>query len=248
MQQAKVLETWVGVFVALGMVALFFMAMQVSNLSDIKSDERNFRITARFANAGSLKVRAPVSMAGVRLGRVEAIHFDKDSYEAVVDMRIDSSYDTLPMDTTASILTQGLLGEQYIGLSPGGDTEYLKDGDVVDMTQSAMVLEEVISRFLFSKAEGGDSKPDKAVTDNEKEDLDEVSPPVPKASLNPNAADGRANEKAASKEPKTTPPSVIKPRHDAKQHAADKAEPKAAGSVSGRAVPLPSPPAKKASK
>ncbi|WP_082054169.1 outer membrane lipid asymmetry maintenance protein MlaD [Methyloterricola oryzae] len=158
MQQAKVLETWVGVFVALGIVALFFMAMQVSNLGEIRTDAKNYRITARFSNAGSLKARAPVSMAGVRLGRVESIRFDKESYDAVVEMRIDAQYDSLPADTTASILTQGLLGEQYVGLTPGADSEYLKDGDELELTQSALVLEEVISRFLFNKAEG-DGKP-----------------------------------------------------------------------------------------
>lgn len=174
MQQAKVLETWVGVFVALGIVAIFFMAMQVSNLSDIQSDEKNFRISARFSNAGSLKVRAPVSMAGVRLGRVESIHFDKDSYEAVVEMRIDAAYDTLPADTTASILTQGLLGEQYVGLTPGADTEYLKDGDEMELTQSALVLEEVISRFLFNKAEGGGGKASEEGADESAQDAGEA--------------------------------------------------------------------------
>lgn len=158
MQQAKVLETWVGAFVAMGIVALFFMAMQVSNLGEIRTDSKSYRITARFSNAGSLKARAPVSMAGVRLGRVESIRFDKESYDAVVEMRIDVQYDSLPADTTASILTQGLLGEQYVGLTPGADSEYLKDGDELELTQSALVLEEVISRFLFNKAEG-DGKP-----------------------------------------------------------------------------------------
>jgi phospholipid/cholesterol/gamma-HCH transport system substrate-binding protein len=169
MQQSKVLETWVGLFVTLGLVALFFMAMQVSNLSDLRIDDRSYRVTARFANAGSLKLRAPVSVAGVRIGRITDIQFDKETYEAVVEMRIDPSYDTLPVDTTASVLTQGLLGEQYIGLSPGADEEYLKDGDEIELTQSAMVLEEVISRFLFSKAESGPGKA-KQGAGNEAED------------------------------------------------------------------------------
>jgi phospholipid/cholesterol/gamma-HCH transport system substrate-binding protein len=155
MQQSRAIETWVGLFVAMGLIALFFLAMQVSNLSDIRIDNKGYRITARFENAGSLKVKAPVSMAGVRIGRVSAIQFDKDTYEAIVEMRIEPGYDTLPIDTTATVFTAGLLGEQYVGLSPGGSEEYLKEGDEIELTQSAMVLEEVISRFLFNKAESG---------------------------------------------------------------------------------------------
>lgn len=155
MQQSRVIETWVGLFVAMGVIALFFLAMQVSNLSELKIDDRSYRIIARFENAGSLKVKSPVTMAGVRIGRVSAIQFDKDAYEAVVEMRIEPAYDTLPTDTTANVLTAGLLGEQYVGLSPGGAEDYLKDGDEIELTQSAMVLEEVISRFLFNKAAGG---------------------------------------------------------------------------------------------
>lgn len=159
MQQSKVIETWVGILVALGLVSLFFLAMQVSNLGDLRIDEKSYKITARFENVGSLRVRAPVEMSGVRLGRVSAIRFDKETYEAEVEMRIDPAYDTLPSDTTASVLTAGLLGEQYIGLSPGGSDEFLQDGDEIELTQSAMVLEQVISRFLFSKAEsGGENK------------------------------------------------------------------------------------------
>jgi len=160
MQQSKVVETWVGLFVALGMVGLFFMAMKVSNLGDLQTKDNSFKITARFQNAGSLRERAPVSMAGVRVGRVSAIHFDKETYEAVVEMRIDPEYDTIPTDTTANVLTAGLLGEQYIGLSAGGSDEFLKNGDEIELTQSALVLEEVISRFLFNKAESGSEKKD----------------------------------------------------------------------------------------
>lgn len=155
MHQSKLMETWVGLFVALGLVSLFFLAMQVSNLADVTGDSKGYRVTARFQNVGSLKVRATVSMAGVRVGRVGAIRFDKESYEAVVDLNIDPQFDTIPTDTTATILTQGLLGEQYVGLTPGAESDYLKDGDKIDLTQSAMVLEQVISRFLFNKAEGG---------------------------------------------------------------------------------------------
>lgn len=160
MQQSKVVETWVGLFVALGVVGLFFMAMKVSNLGDLQTKDNSFKITARFQNAGSLRERAPVSMAGVRVGRVSAIRFDKETYEAVVEMRIDPEYDTIPTDTTANVLTAGLLGEQYIGLSAGGSDEFLKNGDEIELTQSALVLEEVISRFLFNKAESGSEKKD----------------------------------------------------------------------------------------
>lgn len=160
MRVTKTIETWVGLFVAAGLVALFFIAMQVSNLGEIRTARGAYTVTARFDNIGGLKVRAPVSMAGVRVGRVSHIGFDNKTYEAIVEMRIDPAFDTLPVDTSASILTAGLLGEQYIGLSPGGSDDRLKEGDELELTQSAMVLEQIISRFLFNKAEGGDKKGD----------------------------------------------------------------------------------------
>jgi phospholipid/cholesterol/gamma-HCH transport system substrate-binding protein len=155
MQSSRAIEIWVGLFVAAGLIALFFLAMQVSNLAELKSNDSSYKIVARFENIGSLRVRAPVSVAGVTVGRVSSISFDNQTYEAVVEMRIDPQYNTLPIDTSASILTAGLLGEQYIGLSPGGAEEHLADGDEIELTQSAIVLEQVISRFLFNKAEGG---------------------------------------------------------------------------------------------
>ncbi|QSA98713.1 outer membrane lipid asymmetry maintenance protein MlaD [Methylococcus sp. EFPC2] len=158
MQQSKAIELWVGLFVGLGLIALFFLAMKVSNLADLKIDDKSYVIKARFENVGSLKPKALVSMAGVQVGRVSAVTFDKDSYEAVVEMRIDPRFDTIPEDSSASILTQGLLGEQYVGVSAGGAPDYLKDGDEIELTQSALVLEEVISRFLFNKAESGAEK------------------------------------------------------------------------------------------
>jgi phospholipid/cholesterol/gamma-HCH transport system substrate-binding protein len=157
MRSSAAIETWVGIFVAMGLVALFFVAMQVSNLGELRTARGSYSVTARFENIGGLKVRAPVSMAGVTIGRVSRIAFDNKTYEAVVEMRIDPAYNTLPVDTSASILTAGLLGEQYVGLSPGGSDEPLKDGDEVELTQSALVLEQIISRFLFNKAEGGSS-------------------------------------------------------------------------------------------
>ena len=160
MQQSKVLETWVGLFVVLGLVAMFFLAMKVSNLADLQVKDSSYKLIARFQNVGSLKARSPVSMAGVRIGRVSSIKFDTKKYEAVVEMRIEPQYNTIPTDTTANILTAGLLGEQYIGLDVGGDTEVLKDGDLVKKTQSAVVLEKLISQFMFDKASGdtGDGK------------------------------------------------------------------------------------------
>lgn len=159
---SRIVETWVGLFVALGLVALFFLAMEVSNLGEITSSQKGYRLTAHFENTGNLKVRAPVSMAGVTIGRVTSIRFDKQTYQAVVDMHIGPEYDNLPSDTSASILTAGLLGEQFVGLTPGGLEDHLKDGDEIELTQSAVVLEQLISRFMFNKAEGKGSKTDKA--------------------------------------------------------------------------------------
>ncbi len=154
MWKQRSIEILVGAFMAAGLVALFFLAMKVSNLSASTNGD-GYQLTARFANVGSLKVRAPVTMAGVRVGRVEGIRFDKGTYEAAVTLRIDSAVDTIPDDTFANVFTAGLLGEQYIGLEPGGSPEFLRDGDEIAHTQSALVLEQMIGQFLFSKAEEG---------------------------------------------------------------------------------------------
>jgi phospholipid/cholesterol/gamma-HCH transport system substrate-binding protein len=151
----RAIEIAVGAFMAAGLVALFFLAMQVSNLSTVEGDG-SYRIKARFHNIGSLKVRAPVTLAGVRIGRVQAIDVDQGTYEAVVTLRIAKRYDRIPDDTFASIFTAGLLGEQYVGLDPGGSDQYLKDGDELVHTQSALVLEQMIGQFLFNKAGEGD--------------------------------------------------------------------------------------------
>ena len=151
MAKRRNVELTVGTFVALGLVALFFLAMQVSNLS-LSTSSEGYLVQARFANVGSLKVRAPVTMAGVRIGRVESVRFDKQTYEAVVSMRIDAAIDSIPDDTFANIFTSGLLGEQYIGLEAGGSPESLRDGDEIVNTQSALVLEQMIGQFLFKKA------------------------------------------------------------------------------------------------
>ena len=151
MAKRHTIEVMVGGFMALGFLALFFLAMQISNLS-LDSTAEGYRLTARFANVGSIKVRAPVTVAGVRVGRVEQVTFDKTTYEAVVTLRIDAGIDTLPEDTFAKVITSGQLGEQYIGLEPGGSQDYLRDGDEIANTQSALVLEQMIGQFLFKKA------------------------------------------------------------------------------------------------
>jgi len=148
-------EITVGLFVDGGLLALFVLAMKVSNLN-IYTGKDGYEVLARFENIGGLKERSPVTMAGVRIGQVARIEFDNDTYEAVTHMEIDPSYNKLPKDTSASIFTAGLLGEQYISLEPGGEETYLGPGDEIKLTQSALVLEQVIGQFLFSKAsEGG---------------------------------------------------------------------------------------------
>lgn len=157
MLQSRTVEIWVGLFIAAGMAALFMLAMQVSNLTVVNTDE-GYDVTARFENISGLKVRAAVTMAGVRIGRVTEIGFDPRTFEAVVTMHISNQYDQLPADTSASIFTAGLLGEQYVGLEPGGEMEVLKDGSEIMLTQSALILEQLIGQFLFSKASEGEAK------------------------------------------------------------------------------------------
>ncbi len=152
----KLLDLWVGFFVALGIAALLFLALKVGNLSASNFME-TYPLTAKFDNIGGLKVRGPVKSAGVVVGRVSEIRFDPASYEAVVILSIDARY-RFPKDTFASILTAGLLGEQYVGLDAGGDEKALNAGDVIAKTQSAVVLEKLISQFLFSKAQDGTEK------------------------------------------------------------------------------------------
>jgi phospholipid/cholesterol/gamma-HCH transport system substrate-binding protein len=154
MHSTRTMEILVGAFMAAGLVALFFLSMRVSNLSAASAGP-GYSLTARFDNIGSLKVRSPVSMAGVRLGRVDAITFDQDNYQASVTLRIDAAYDRIPSDTFANIYTAGLLGEQYVALDPGGSPDYLRDGDQIEHTQSALVLERMIGQFLFNKAQEG---------------------------------------------------------------------------------------------
>ena len=151
------IDLWVGVLVASGLAALLFLALKVGNLASISTSEV-YQVQAKFANIGGLKVRAPIKSAGVVVGRVADVHFDNESYEAIVTFNVDAQY-KFPRDTSAKILTSGLLGEQYVGLEAGGDGVMLKEGDLLRLTQSAVVLENLISQFLFNKAaEGKDSK------------------------------------------------------------------------------------------
>lgn len=154
MERIKAIEIGVGLFVVAGLAALFMLAMQVSNLSSM-SDDQGYEITARFENVGGLKERSPVSVGGVRVGRVASIEFDMETFEAVVHMQVAQQYDEFPKDTSARIFTAGLLGEQYVALEPGGAEEVLKSGDEIRLTQSALVLEQIIGQFLFSKAADG---------------------------------------------------------------------------------------------
>lgn len=143
----KSVEIWVGVFVAAGLFALGVLAFRVGNLTTADVVD-GYQVEARFENIGSLKVKSPVTVAGVRIGRVAQISFDSDTYQARVVMNLDGRYKNLPTDTGASILTSGLLGEQYIELEPGGAEEYLKDGSRIKVTQSAMVLEKLVGRVM----------------------------------------------------------------------------------------------------
>jgi phospholipid/cholesterol/gamma-HCH transport system substrate-binding protein len=143
-----------GLFVLLGLGAMFWLTVETSNYKAYKTTE-GFTVTARFSNIASLKVRAPVTIAGVTVGRVVRIDFDKERFQALVTMRIHERYDTIPADSSASILTAGLLGEKYIGIEPGADVEYLADGSVITFTQSAIVLENLVSKYLFNQAGEG---------------------------------------------------------------------------------------------
>ncbi len=148
-----VLDLWVGLFVAMGLAAILFLALKVGNLSSAHLSD-TYVLQAKFANIGGLKVRGPVKSAGVLVGRISDIRFDPESYEAVVTMNVDGRY-RFPKDTFASIYTAGLLGEQYIGFDVGGDEKMLQAGETVAKTQSAVVLEKLISQFLFNKASEG---------------------------------------------------------------------------------------------
>jgi phospholipid/cholesterol/gamma-HCH transport system substrate-binding protein len=148
--QRTTLDLWVGIFVTAGVAALFVLALKVGNASSVSMSD-GYRVIAEFDNIGGLKVRAPVKSAGVVVGRVEGISLDMRTFRANVALRIDKRF-PFPRDSSASILTAGLLGEQYVGMDGGGDEQNLKEGDRLKITQSAIVLEKVIGQFLYGKA------------------------------------------------------------------------------------------------
>ncbi len=155
------IDIWVGLFVTIGMLAMLFLALKVGNMSAV-SFAPTYTVSARFDNIGGLKPRAPVKSAGVVVGRISSIQFDDTTYQATVTMTIEKAYQ-FPKDSSAKILTSGLLGEQYVGLEAGGDEQMLADGGKITQTQSAIVLENLISQFLYNKAadtgqDKGDSK------------------------------------------------------------------------------------------
>ncbi len=149
--QRTTLDLWVGIFVVTGIAALVMLAMKAGNLSTYNLSD-SYQVHAYFANIGGLKPQASIKSAGVLVGRVTEITLDTERYEANVVMSLDKRYQ-FPKDTFANILTSGLLGEQYIGLMPGGDSEMLKSGEAIKKTQSALVLEDLIGKFIYGKAE-----------------------------------------------------------------------------------------------
>lgn len=151
MENSRSMEIVVGAFVAAGLAALFVLAMQVSNITAFQRAD-GYTVDAYFQNVGGLRDRAPVRMGGVPIGRVSGITLDPARFEARVELTIDARYDDLPSDTAASIRTSGLLGEQYVSLQPGGMPDALEDGDEIMLTQSALVLEDLVSQFLYNQS------------------------------------------------------------------------------------------------
>jgi phospholipid/cholesterol/gamma-HCH transport system substrate-binding protein len=156
--QRRSTEIWVGLFMLVGIAALVMLAVQVSSAGT--GADKTYRIEARFDNVGGLNVKAPVMIGGVRVGRVGEIWIDKEDYVAVVGLDIDKRYDTLSLDTGASILTSGLLGAQFVGLSPGSSEFFLEDGDTLELTQSALQLESLISQFMFNQGKSKENNND----------------------------------------------------------------------------------------
>ena len=154
MQKNRSLEIMVGFFIVLGFAAALFMALQAANLGSFSFGHKTYAVTADFDNIGGLKARAAVKSAGVVVGRVRSVVFDPETFQARVTMDMDAQY-PFPDDSSAKILTSGLLGEQYVGIEAGADDKNLEDGSVIRRTQSAVVLENLISQFLYSKAEDG---------------------------------------------------------------------------------------------
>jgi phospholipid/cholesterol/gamma-HCH transport system substrate-binding protein len=154
METTRTRELGTGLFIFLGFAALLFLATQTTDLEEYGGD-KGYRVTARFDDVAGLKVRSAVTMAGVNIGRVESIEFDNDQLDALVTLRINPRFNRIPDDSDASILTAGLLGSKYVGIGPGGADTYLADNSQLQITQSAIVLEQLVSKFLFSQAEKG---------------------------------------------------------------------------------------------
>lgn len=173
--QSRSLEILVGFFVCLGVAAVLVLTLRVASLKDVGGSEGSYRVTANFENIGKLSPGNAVKIAGVTVGRVSDITVDANSFQAVVALEISKSYPTIPKDSAAKILTAGLLGEQYIGLDPGGDEVSLKDGDRITLTQSALVLENLIGQFVSSMS---DKKEDPALANALNKLADAMKPPA----------------------------------------------------------------------
>src|SRR5262245_37286515 len=159
MRATRTVEISTGLFVLLGFAALFFLVTQITS-RELRSNGKSYEVTAQFENVGSLKAGAAVSMAGVTVGRVDSINFDQNVYKAVVRMRINAAYDRIPKDSDASIMTSGLLGGQYVGITAGGGEEYLKQGDRIELVQDALVLENLINQLVASFSRRGENQSD----------------------------------------------------------------------------------------
>ncbi len=157
MQQTRSIEMGTGLFVLLGMAALFFLTTQTTGSNTLGGSD-TYEVTAQFDNVGSLKNRAPVRMSGVTIGRVKSVRFDPVTLVAEVKLEIESQYDRIPEDSDAGILTSGLLGSQYVGLQAGGSDLSLQEGSEIEFTQSAIIIENLISKYLFKQDSGSDKK------------------------------------------------------------------------------------------
>lgn len=173
--QSRAIELLVGFFICLGIASIFILTLRVSDVSNVGGTP-GYTLKAEFFNIGSLDTGAPVRMAGIRIGRVSGIHLDPQTYEAVVAMRIQQDY-KLPQGSSAAILTSGLLGNQYVGVTPGGSLEYMQDGDRFAVTQGAIILEKLISQFMYNFAGGGDSGGNNSSGDKASSDADKLFAP-----------------------------------------------------------------------
>ncbi len=166
MRSNRAVEVSTGLFVLLGFAALFFLVTQITN-RELSTNGGSYAVQAQFENIGTLKVGAAVSMAGVTIGRVQSIRFDQSVYKAVVDMRIGSQYDKIPLDSDASIMTAGLLGGQYVGITAGGSDEFLKNGSRIEFVQDALVLENLINQLVASFNRRSDTEGDNQAPSSE---------------------------------------------------------------------------------